>query len=224
MTNPTVMILLVALAVAAGKHKSHALLGCLLGCLLLAGCHPKSCLLEPCITFCPPQRLIEPLPSAFAPLSPQEFANEWGKELRIAEAFGRELDLYRAITAYKRAKILIPRNHLRLSQIEYGIVECYYLGQKYQDAVEAFESSSLTSATSSSFPAFRELLLLLYDAYGQIGQEEKAEQLLEVIEKCDAGTATNLKLFTAFNEGDLPSIISISSDLSDNESYDLFFF
>lgn len=143
---------------------------------------------------------------------------EWGKEIYIATAFGREMDLYRAITSYKRAKFLVPKNNPRLFQIDYGIVECYYLGQKNQEAVEAFEASSLTNATSSSFPAFRELLLILYDAYGKVGQIEKAEQILMVIEKFDEGVATDLKLYQAFNEGNLVDIAALSCERPNNEA------
>jgi len=175
----------------------------LLLCLVLCSCHPRSCELEPCIKYTPQRYQIHQLSSAFSPLSPEEQNQDWGREYTIALSFAHDFDLYRAITGFKRALILIPRtNWDRRLQIEYSIVFSYYLGNKYCEAAEAFELSGLPQA-SGSFPAFGELLLILYDSYQYIGETEKAFSILELIEKHHPDTANNLKLQTAFHEGDL---------------------
>lgn len=167
---------------------------CLNLCLLFtACCFKETCDIEPNIEFCPPIHVIENLPSAFPELTKEELKEDWGKELLIANKFARENDLYRAITGFKRALILIPPNHIhRLQQIEYDIILSYYLGGKYQDAVEAFEKSSLTTV-SGQFLALDNLLQMLYDAYTKAGQEKKAEKVYELIEKIRPETALNLK-------------------------------
>jgi tetratricopeptide (TPR) repeat protein len=169
----------------------------------LIGCHPRSYLLEPAIHYTPQQKQFSSLPSAFSPLSQEEEILDWGKELKIGISFGRELDLYRAITAFKRVLILIPDNFLeRRLQTEFYIVQAYYLGDKYSDSIDYFEQSSLSSV-SSSFPAFRELVILLYDSYKKTCQEEKREHLLRLIEKGDPDTALDLKLYSMISTGDL---------------------
>ncbi|HEY4832941.1 MAG TPA: hypothetical protein VIH61_10325, partial [Waddliaceae bacterium] len=172
--------------------------------LFLAGCHPRSYLLEPTIHYAPQQKQFCSLPSAFPSLSPEEEAQEWGRELKIGISFGRELDLYRAITAFKRALIIIPSNDYleRCLQAEFYIIQAYYLGGKHSDAIEFFEQSHLPSV-SSSFPAFRELVILLYDSYQSTGQCDKGEHLLRLIEKGDPEAAADLKLYSAISSGDL---------------------
>ncbi len=161
--------------------------------LFTACCCKESCEIEPNIQFCTPVHVIENLPSAFPELTKEELKEDWGKELLIANKFARESDLYRAITSYKRALILLTPDHIqRQQQIEYDIILSYYLGGKYQEAVEAFEKSSLTTV-SSHFMAFDNLLQMLYDSYVQAGQSKKAEKVYELIEKLRPETALNLK-------------------------------
>ena len=162
-------------------YSTYFALGLIL-CGLLCGCSEKSCILEPNITYIPQAKRVECLESPFADLSPMEKKQSWGKELYIGMALAREMDLYRAITAFKRALILIPRDQTdRRLQIHYCILECYYLGGKYQDAIDVFETTPLYNAPSA-FPAFNDLLIIVYDAYLQTGQDEKAAKIYQVIE------------------------------------------
>lgn len=164
-----------------------------LSLLFTACCCKESCDIEPDIAFCTPPQVIEDLPSAFPDLTHDELKEDWGKELHIANKFARENDLYRAITGYKRALILLPPNHTnRQQQIEYDIILSYYLGGKYQEAVEAFEVSSLITV-SRKFLAFDNLLQMLYDSYTKLGQSSKAEKVYEIIQKVRPETALNLR-------------------------------
>lgn len=170
---------------------------CLMAALALTsvGCQLSHCKIDPVVMYTPPPHRISDLPSAFAPLSEKERQQEWGKELLIGDAFAREWDLYRAITAYKRALILLPEEAIeRRLQIDYDLIFCYYLGLKYQEAVNLFEESDLTHV-NPLFPAFNNLLLILYECYQQLGQEEKATCLQDVIQKCSPETSEDLSLF-----------------------------
>lgn len=175
------------------KIVTNLLLALICG-LFTACCCKESCEIEPCVTFSTPLHVIESLPSAFPDLTDEELKEDWAKELLIGNKFARENDLYRAITAYKRALILVPSHHIyRRQQIEYDIILSYYLGGKYQEAVEAFEVSSLVTI-SSQFLAFDNLLQILYDSYTNAGQFAKAEKVLELIQKVRPETSLKLQL------------------------------
>ena len=189
---------------------------------MLASCQPNSNELEPSICYVPPMRFVEETPSAFDPLSRAEKAEDWGKEVIIADTFAREMDLYRAITGYKRAEILLPSSYVeRRLQIEYNIILCYYLGCRYIDAIEIFECSDLTKL-SCSFPGFSNVLIMMYDCYQKVEREDKAEAILKMIEKFSPETACELKLYTGFVEGDLDCVEMISCERSPETAMNLF--
>ena len=143
------------------------------------GCHPNTYKLDPCIAYCAQPRYIASLQDPFPKLTVFERNQDWGKELQIGLSFAKELDLYRAVTAFKRALVLIPCQHKeRICQLQYSIILAYYLGHKYQEAIEAFECSDLTE-TGAEFPAFQTLLLILQDAYTQDERCDRAEVLME---------------------------------------------
>lgn len=169
-------------------------------------------MLEPMISVTPQARQVDCLPSAFPNLSVREKETDWGKELFIAQAFLREFDLYQAMTSFKRAQVLIPFDQIeRRLQIQFSILQCYYLGEKYQQVIETFESSDLTKIPKS-FPPFQELLLMLQDAYNCIGQEEKAKRVLELIETSNPSLRANLRLEDAFLSADLPTLREFKQD------------
>ena len=144
--------------------------------------------------------------SAFPPLNQEEESEDFGKELRIALVFAKEFDLYRAVTSFKRALILIPKNHItRVQQIEYSIMECYYLAMKYQEVIDTFETSHLLEV-KPGFKAFGQLLVLLYDSYLNIGLLEKANCILNLIEKGNVEIAEKLKAYVAINEADFANM------------------
>lgn len=178
--------------------------------LILSGCHPRSHLLEPKLNYTPQKRQIEGMSSEFKALSSEELEQEWGKELKIGISFIRELDYYRAITSLKRSLFLMPEDvNDRHIQVEFHIIQCYYFGRKYQEAIESFEFGTIRY-TTSAFPAFRDLLIILYESYLQTGQCEKAEAILNLMEKGDPETALDLKLFSSLSYGDLPSVRTLT--------------
>ena len=190
--------------------------------LFWVGCHPNSRILEPSIYYIPQQRFIEKLNPAFPELSPEEFMQDWGKELYLGIAFARDMDLYQALTCFKRALLLLPAdNELRRQQLVYNIVLCYYLGNKYQEAIEAFETSDLINIPES-FPAFEELIIILYDAYLQVNRPEKAYRLLCLLASFDPLAASSLNLEAAVIEGNTSSLPAVADSHPAQEDVFLF--
>jgi len=169
-------------------------------------CQTTKCSLDPAICYSPPQQYLERLPPAFPELTPAELAQEWGKEFHLGRSFARQMDLYRAITCFKRALFLMPsQQRERQLQIEYEVFLAYYFGNKYQEAVDIFETTRLAYATET-FPAFHDLAIALYDAYLQLGEIEKAERLQCFISSFDNELAERLKLQTALLNADFPAL------------------
>ncbi len=143
----------------------------------------------------------------------------WGKELLIGQEFLKENDLYRSITALKRAKFLMPpgKNMERRQQIDYTILLAYYLGGKYKEVTEQFEDSTLFIATPEAFPLYDDLLIMLYDSYHRSGKCEKAAAVLEMIRERNPEKATSLELYTSLSEGEILHSYELAEQLPDGE-------
>lgn len=186
-------------------------------CVACFGCAPNTCRFEPAVCYVPPPCLIQSLPSPFPPLTLVERSQDWGKELFLGNSFAKEMDIYRALTCYKSALYLIPRTHERRLEIEYRIFFAYYISNKYQDAVEAFEGSRLIEAPGS-FPPLMDLLIALYDSYIKTDNPERACRVLGLIETMDADAATNLKIETAVTDADIPAVVDNAACSESNEA------
>jgi tetratricopeptide (TPR) repeat protein len=178
--------------------------------LLCAACYRVPDRLDPRISYQLQERHFQQLMGAFLPLTPNEKASDWGKEYTIAQFFAHELDLYRAVSTFKRAEILVGENRERKHEIQYDIVLCFFLGKRYEDAVEAFEKSALAHV-DQTFPAYRDLLLVLYECYREMGNEEKQAQVVELMEKTFPDTSEELKVSLAIRTGDLVTIEEFAS-------------
>lgn len=180
----------------------------------LTACQRCSDELDPVIRYDPPKAYIDHLPPALFPeLTEMDLRQTWGKEFYIGQVFAREYDFYRAITAFKRALILIPDEKIeRRLQIEYEVVLCYYLANKYAEAIEAFESGRLFQITHE-FPAFHEVSLILFDCYEKTQQPEKACAILNLINQVNPEEAQTLELGTALSHADFKAIQQLSFGL-----------
>lgn len=146
------------------------------------------------------------LPSPFSPLTQEEKEQSWAKEYLIGMGFAHQLDLYQAITAFKRASFLLPKaSRERRLELQYEILLCYYLGRKYSDVIDTFEKTDLRF-TDPSFPAFHDLLVILYDSYCQEKNSAKAEQMLSYIHQYYPQTAEKLKLSSSLQTANWPEI------------------
>ena len=150
-----------------------------LSLLLLAavctGCFPRSQPLKPRMQYVAKKSDLRPLQSPFPALEPHERKTDWGIEYQVGLGFARELDLYRAITSFKRALILLPRSKKeRRLELNYHIAHCYFLGDRYDDFLVTVEESDLLQVTPD-FPAYQDLLVMLHTAYVATGECDKAE-------------------------------------------------
>lgn len=184
-----------------------------LGMLCSCGKQPA---FDPNITYNISDKEIRMLPSPFKPLSSIEKDSSWGKEYIIGISFAKKLDLYRAITTFERALVLIPKQDKeRILELHYNILLCYFLGKKYDDVIKTFEETPLGNA-SGSFPAFHDLIIILYKSYLEIGEPERAEKIIKLLQKQSPQLANNLLLSTALvnnNQKNIEAYVSESSHL-----------
>ena len=171
-------------------------------CFFVTGCYRVPDRIEPSFQYAVQDKYIQSLPSCFPPLTTEELSQPYGHELLIALKFAKQLELYQAITSFKRAEILLPEDSLRLEQIQYGILLCYYMGRKWDDVLYTFNQSKLRYATVE-FPAFHDLIVVLYDTYKQLGNEAQAEQMMDLMRANYPEDAQSLMLGTALSQGDI---------------------
>jgi tetratricopeptide (TPR) repeat protein len=159
--------------------------------------------MKPKIDFSVQDKYLKHLSPVFNPLSQEELSSPWGKEYQIGLAFAKRLDLYQAITSFKRADILISESEFnRKAEIQYQIVNCYYLGKKYYDVVDTFENSVLAN-TDKNFIGFHDLLIILVDSYLNSENPERANWILRKMKKFYPIDAKKLELTTALLHADL---------------------
>lgn len=174
--------------------------------LCLGGCVPPVEEFSPSVIYTPQEKQIQKLPSPFPPLTKEELCTEWGKELYAGLHFANELDLYRAITAFKRGKIFLPSSQKqRRNQFDFHLMQCYYLGEMYADALQIFETSGLFTV-DTSFPAAKEMATIVYDCYQKTDQPEKAERIFSLVQQLNPEAAQKIKLGEAFLAGRLDEL------------------
>lgn len=143
------------------------------------------------------------LPPPFPALTTQEQMEPWGREYWVGQSFARELDFYRAITGFKRADFLIPKEYLqRRLEIHYHILLSYYLGRRYEEIEATFLQTPLFQV-DANFPAYCDLLVILYDTYDQLSHCEKAKNILPLIGQVNPGIQEGLILSSTLQKGDL---------------------
>ncbi len=164
--------------------------------------------INPSLCYFPNERFVKSLPPAFS--QKKEPETDWEKELFLGKKFSYEMDLYRAITCYKRASFLLPPNFEMIKkEISYDIFLSYYLGRRSSDALDVFDSTSLKEITTE-FPTIREVLIILYDLYRDLKQEGKKQRLLTVLESFEPETARNLLIHQALTQGQLQTAECLS--------------
>lgn len=180
----------------------------------MSSCHRVPDQIEPTLNYAVQDRYLKSLPSPFPPLSETEEDTSWGKEYMIGMAFAHQLDLYQAITAFKRAEILLPETEKeRRLEVQYEILLCYYVGKKYADVIDTFNQSDL-KRIETTFPARHDLLLVLYDSYLQEGEDNEAMRILQIIHQMEPEEAPELALSNALIHADFPTIRSYAEQMS----------
>lgn len=183
---------------------------------LSLGCYRVEDQIDPQMSYHLEQSYLDELKPAFAPITSFEKEQEWGKEYAIAVAFAKKLDLYRAVSTFKRAQILIPQPmETRRLEIDYNILLCYFLAQKYSEVIEEFEASEL-SHVDKTFRPFHDLLIILYSSYIQIGENKRAQSMFDLLEKNYPESAEKIELSVALTQADTEQI----KILSENTPYE----
>ncbi|MBS0626175.1 MAG: tetratricopeptide repeat protein [Verrucomicrobia bacterium] len=177
--------------------------------LLFASCYRVPDQIDPRVSYQIQDQHFQKLTGAFEPLSHHERDSDWGREYIIARAFADQLDLYRAVSTFKRAEILVPKESVRKLEIQYDILLCYFLGKRYDEATEEFERSGLAHV-DKSFPAYHDLLLVLYECYREMENFEKQQRIYELIQSTFPETAEKLRISAALRTGDLYEIEQIN--------------
>lgn len=185
--------------------------------LTLTACYRVPNKIEPKVSFAEQEHYVKMLPAAFPPLSYEELQTPWGKEYNIALAFAERYDLYRAVTAFKRAEILMPSSEAqRKKEAAYYTLLCYYLGYRYADVIEEFNQSDLRYV-EPSFKTYHDLLVILYESYLNLKDDEFADHTMKLIETHFPATASKLKLSTALSEGNV-RVLSAWADKRQSEA------
>ncbi len=179
--------------------------------LLMSSCHRQPDEFRPKIQHTVQDTYLKQLSSPFPPLSQEQRWQDWGKEYTIGLGFAKQLELYQAMTAFKRATFLLPPSlHERLLELEYDVVLCYYLGQKWPEVAYAFERGALRNISAES-PAFHDLLVILYDSYLKQDEEKKASGIITCMQTHFPETAEKLTLSTALLKADFPELKHLAS-------------
>lgn len=191
------------------SRKSFLVFLCILS-LSLFSCRSSREKIEPKMQYVLHENYTKSLPSPFEPLSSYESEQGWGKEYQIGLAFGKQVDLYQAITAFKRAEILIPKEDKeRKLEIQYYILFSYFLGEKWQDVAYTFEHSDLPY-TDPHFPAYGDLLLIMFDTYQKLGQDNKVQKTYRLLEQNYPEKAKKLTISSSLQEGDIDTVKELS--------------
>lgn len=188
-----------------------------LALFLNMGCYQVQDELNPQVQLTVPDRHLKSLPAAFLPLNSNQKNQDWGKEHTIGMGFARELDLYQAITAFKRSLFLIsPSEEKEIAKLKYYILLAYYLGQKYLDVSWTFETSlSHFSYGPSDFPPYHDILVMLYDSYSHLKNDSKAEQILNYMKYTYPETHQKMEISEAIMKGNVKKLIDYSSSYSE---------
>jgi len=182
------------------------ILKCALLIVFVTSCYRVPDKIEPKVSFIQQESFVKMLTSAFEPLSIDELREEWGKEYNIGVAFAERYDLYRAVTAFKRAEILLPgKEAARRQEAQYYSLLCYYLGYRYADVIEAFNESDL-QYVDPSFKTYHDLLVILYESYFNLKEYDHAEHYYEVLKVRYPETAEKLQVSTAMTTADFKTL------------------
>ncbi len=159
--------------------------------------------LEPQINVSVQDKYLKSLPSPFIHTAGRE---EWEKEERIGMGFAKELDLYQALTAFKRASFLLPNSDTtHHTELDYDTLLAYYLGGKYQETIYTFDMTSLRR-TTPEFRPYHDLMVTLYDSHAHLNQTEQADEIIDYMKTSYPDTAQKLALSKILMKGDIPAL------------------
>jgi len=186
-----------------------------------AGCYRVPDKIEPKINYQLEESYINKLRPAFSPIDESDREKGWAKEYIIAIRFAKEMDLYRAVSTFKRAEFLLPENESERSlEIQYNILLCYFLGNRYEDVINLFEKTEL-SHVDKSFPPYHDLLIILHTSYLKTGSCQMAEQVFELLQRDFPKSARKIQTSQAFLNANIFEIKKLSKSTDYEKDVDL---
>ncbi len=191
-------------------RKNKRIISFFLITLTLYSCYRVDPKIEPQVSYTVQDRFVKSLPPAFPALTHEEKQEIWAQEYLIGLGFAKKLDLYRSITSFKRAEILLPEvNIKRLQEVQYYMVLSYYLGGRYSDAIYTFQESKL-KGISDDFLPYHDLLVILYESYRETNDFNNAKYIYKVIKLKFPDTADKLYVSSALVDGDIKTLDEVS--------------
>jgi TM2 domain-containing membrane protein YozV len=180
---------------------------CLLSLVLLTGCFRVGEELEPQINASVQDRYLKSLPSPF----PHTIGSaDWEKEERIGMGFAKELDLYQALTAFKRASFLLPGSDTaHRTELDYDTLLAYYLGNKFQEVIYTFDMTPLRR-TTPEFTPYHDLMVMLYDSRAHLKQTEEADEVIAYMQNAYPETGNKLALSKILLKGDISALEKVA--------------
>ncbi len=189
--------------------------------LFTIGCYRVPDKIEPKINHQLEESYINKLKPAFSPIDPADREKGWAKEYIIAIRFAKEMDLYRAVSTFKRAEFLLTEDDSdRALEIQYNILLCYFLGDRYDDVVNLFEKTELAHV-DKSFPPYHDLLIILHTSYLKTGNCQMAEQVFSLLNRDFPKSAKKIQISQAFLNANIPQMekLSKSTDYEKDVSF-----
>jgi hypothetical protein len=176
---------------------------CLFSIVLLAGCFRVGDELEPQINASVQDRYLKSLPS---PFPHTEGSGDWEKEERIGMGFAKELDLYQALTAFKRASFLLPTSDTtHRTELDYDTLLSYYFGGKYEETLYTFDMTPLRR-TTPEFAPYHDLMVILYDSHSHLNHTEQADEIIDYMKTTYPETGQKLALSKILLKGDISAL------------------
>ena len=153
--------------------------------------------------------ILASLPPGIFPLTSEEKETNWGKEMTIGLHFAKELDFYQAITAFKRAEILLPTdNLLRRMDLQYAIMFCYYLAGKWEEVLYTYDHSDLKRVGTSYLP-YHDIMLMRYESYTHLHDKQEAERVKQIFAIHYPGEELRLTIADAIYSGNIAKLNKI---------------
>ena len=146
----------------------------------------------------------------------QEPVQDWVKEYNLGAAFASQKDTQSAVTCFKRALILCPKNSVHIKEIEYAIVLTYYLEQQYFQAIQFFETHSLLYA-DAQFSAYHDLMIILHHSYEILQKTKKADIILKHISEFSEKDALGSQLTGAVLRKDFVAVEKVSEQMGQSK-------
>ena len=164
---------------SAPQYPRSYVLICIL--FLLSGCSPHVQKEQSLLAYYPTETERTSLDNYPEKESPISHSSQWGKEMLIGKAFAQEGDWYRALTSFRKARILLRLDNAltqeREARIAWSEALIYGFSGKWKEVLAVWERYK-DQLPPLSQTMQEQWVILLYAAHMQENREEEAESFL----------------------------------------------